>query len=58
MNNPLRIPRRLRYDRLARVWVAKAGTILTQGTTMKEAWAALRNGVKMLRKLKKKRTMS
>jgi len=37
--------------------VAKAGTLLTQGTTMKEAWAALRSGVKMLRKFKKKRTV-
>jgi len=52
-----RIPKRLRYDRQARVWVAKAGTLLTQGTTMKEAWAALRSGVKMLRKFKKKRTV-
>jgi len=50
------IPSRLRYDKYANVWVARAGSILTQASNPKDAWAALRSAVKTLGKLKRNRT--
>jgi hypothetical protein len=49
-------PKRIRLDKQANVWVAKAGSILTQGTTIIEAWKALRSAVNILRRIKRKRS--